>query len=90
VESTVRKALRAAKLLSNEVFAEMQVVGRAQTTAEAELADVLENQERIAKGKSSLDGPASMLKRASADAGVDATPVCDLVRVDDPGVATGH
>lgn len=84
VESTVRKALRAAKLLSNEVFAEMQVVGRAQTTAEAELADVLENQERIAKGKSPLDGPAPMLKRALANAGVDATPVCDLVRVDDP------
>lgn len=34
VESTVRKALRAAKLLSNEVFEEMQAVGRAQNVAE--------------------------------------------------------
>lgn len=84
VESTVRKALRAAKLLSNEVFEEMKTVGRAQTEAETELAGVRENQERIAKGKPPLDGPAAALKRVLANAGVDATPVCDLVRVDDP------
>ncbi|WP_175779630.1 SbcC/MukB-like Walker B domain-containing protein [Burkholderia anthina] len=84
VEATVRKALRAAKLLSNEVFEEMQSVGRAQTAIEAELAAVQENQERIAKGKPPLEGPAAALKRALANAGVDATPVCDLVRVDDP------
>jgi energy-coupling factor transporter ATP-binding protein EcfA2 len=84
VESTVRKALRAAKLLSNEVFEEMQVIGRAQLAAENELAGVLDNQARIAKGKPPLEGPAAALKRALANAGVDATPVCDLVRVDDP------
>ncbi|PZQ10813.1 SbcC/MukB-like Walker B domain-containing protein [Pseudoxanthomonas winnipegensis] len=84
VESTIRKALRAAKLLSNEIFEEMQVVGRAQTTAETELAGVRENQERIAKGKPPLDGPAAALKRVLANAGVDAIPVCDLVRVDEP------
>ncbi|MEE5091274.1 SbcC/MukB-like Walker B domain-containing protein [Xanthomonas euvesicatoria] len=84
VESTIRKALRAAKLLSNEVFEEMQVVGRAQTAAETELVDVRENQERIAKGKPPLDGPAAALKRVLASASVDAIPVCDLVRVDDP------
>ncbi|RXV65390.1 hypothetical protein D1006_35515 [Burkholderia stabilis] len=84
VESTVRKALRAAKLLSNEVFEEMQSVGRAQTTAEADLAGVRENQERISKGKPPLEGPAAALKRVLAHANVDATPVCDLVRVDDP------
>lgn len=83
VESTVRKALRAAKLLSNEVFEEMQSVGRAQVAAEADLAGVRENQERIAKGKPPLEGPAAALKRVLANAGVDATPVCDLVRVDD-------
>ncbi len=84
VESTVRKALRAAKLLSNEVFEEMQSVGRAQMIAEGELAGVRENQERIAKGKPPLEGPAAALKRVLANAGVDAIPVCDLVRVDDP------
>lgn len=84
VESTIRKALRAAKLLSNEVFEEMQAVGRAQAAAETELVDVRENQERIAKGKPPLDGPAAALKRVLASAGVDAIPVCDLVRVDDP------
>lgn len=84
VEATIRKALRAAKLLSNEVFEEMQSVGRAQTTAETELAGVRENQERVAKGKPPLEGPAAALKRVLANAGVEATPVCDLVRVDDP------
>jgi chromosome segregation ATPase len=84
VESTVRKALRAAKLLSNEVFEEMQAVGRAQTAAETDLAGVRENQERIAKGKPPLEGAAAALKRVLANAGVEATPVCDLVRVDDP------
>lgn len=83
VESIIRKALRAAKLLSNEVFEEMQSVGRAQVAAEADLAGVRENQERIAKGKPPLEGPAAALKRVLANAGVDATPVCDLVRVDD-------
>lgn len=84
VESTVRKALRAAKLLSNEVLEEMQDVGRAQKAAEEELAGVRDNQERTAKGKPPLDGPATALKRVLANAGVQATPVCDLVRVDDP------
>ena len=84
VESTIRKALSAAKLLSNEVFEEMRVVGRAQTAAETELDGVRENQQRIAKGKPPLEGPAAALKRVLANAGVDATPVCDLVRVDDP------
>lgn len=83
LETTVRKALRAAKLLSNEVFEEMQAVGRAQAAAETELAGVRENQERISKGKPALDGPAAALKRVLANAGVDATPVCDLVRIDD-------
>ena len=83
VESTIRKALRAAKLLSNEVFEEMQSLGRAQVPAEADLAGVRENQQRIAKGKPPLEGPAAALKRVLANAGVDTTPVCDLVRVDD-------
>lgn len=84
LETTARKALRAAKLLSNEVFEEMQSVGRAQTAAEAELTEVRENQMRIAKGKPPLEGPAAALKRVLANGGVDATPVCDLVRIDDP------
>ncbi|WP_266171218.1 SbcC/MukB-like Walker B domain-containing protein [Dyella subtropica] len=82
VESTIRQALRAAKVLSDEVFEEMRSVGRAQTSAEAELAGVQENLERVAKGKPPLEGPAAALKRALANAGVEAIPVCDLVRVD--------
>jgi chromosome segregation protein len=69
--------------LSDEIVEEMQAVGRAQSAAEAELEGVLENQDRIAKGKPPLEGPAAALKRVLANAGVEATPVCDLVRVDD-------
>ncbi|HFF2829687.1 TPA: SbcC/MukB-like Walker B domain-containing protein [Stenotrophomonas maltophilia] len=84
LESTLRKALRAAQRLSNEVIEEMHAVGRAQSAAEAELASVRENQERIAKGKPPLEGAAAALKRALAVAGIEAIPVCDLVRVDTP------
>lgn len=84
VEATVRKALRAAKQLRDEVFEEMQGVGRLQGAVEAELATAKENQERVAQGKPPLEGPAAQLKRELEHAGIEATAVCDLVRVDDP------
>lgn len=84
VEATVRRALRAAKRLSDEVIEEMQVVGRAQKAAGDELASAKENQDRIARGKPPLEGPPQELKRRLAHAGVEATPVCDLVRIDNP------
>lgn len=84
VEGTTCRALRAAKRLSDEVIEEMQTVGRAQKTADEELASARENQDRIAKGKPPLEGPAQDLKRRLAHAGIEATPVCDLVRIEDP------
>lgn len=84
VEGAVRRALRAAKRLSDEVIEEMQTVGRAQKAADEELASARENQDRIAKGKPPLEGPAQELKRRLAYAGIEATPVCDLVRINDP------
>ncbi|WP_374662280.1 SbcC/MukB-like Walker B domain-containing protein [Inhella sp.] len=83
VESTLRRALRAAQQLSKEILEEMKTVGRAETEAEEELKAVLENQKRIATGKQPLDGPAAKLQRLLASEGVEATPVCDLVRIDD-------
>lgn len=84
VESTVRRALRAAKLVSDELLAEMQTIGREQNNVKNELDGMRENQDRIAKGKPPLDRSAADLRRDLADVGIDATPVCDLVRVDDP------
>lgn len=84
VEGTVRRALRAAKRLSDEVIEEIQTVGRAQKVAEEELTSARENQDRIAKGKPPLEGLAQELRRRLAHAGIEATPVCDLVRIDDP------
>ncbi len=84
VESTVRKALRAAKLLNNEVLDEMQAVSRTRSDVEKDLEAVQANHARSVGGKQPLEGPALALQRALARAGVDATPVCDLVRIDDP------
>lgn len=84
VEAVVRKGLVAAKQMSSEVFEEMRSVGLLQTATESELEAASENLKRIAVGKQALDGPAASLKRALAHAGVDATPVCDLVRIDAP------
>ena len=84
VESTVRKALRAAKLLNNEILEEMQTVSRARSDVEKDLEAVQANQARSAGGKQPLEGSALALQRALAKAGIDATPVCDLVRIDDP------
>ncbi|ODV40616.1 hypothetical protein AWV79_06025 [Cupriavidus sp. UYMMa02A] len=83
VEVVIRRALRAAKSVSNELLSEMQAIGRERGNVEKDLAGMRENQERISKGKPPLDGAAAALKRELADQGVDATPVCDLVRVDD-------
>lgn len=84
IERHVRAALRALKGLSDEIFKEMQDLGSEISRAEAELQGMRENQERISKGKPALDKKVSDLKRALADEGIDATPVCDMVRVEDP------
>lgn len=83
LEATVNKALRAAKLLSNEVIEAMQEVAREQATTASELAILRDNQARLDKGKPALDGPAAALKRVFAQAGIEATPVCDLVKIED-------
>jgi energy-coupling factor transporter ATP-binding protein EcfA2 len=84
IERHVRAALRALKGLSDEIFKEMQDLGSEISRAESELQGMRENQERISKGKPPLDRKVSDLKRALADEGIDATPVCDMVRVEDP------
>lgn len=84
IERHIRAALRAVKGLSDEIFKEMQDLGSEISRVEAELQGMLENQERIAKGKPPLDRKVSDLKRALADEGIDSTPVCDMVRVEDP------
>lgn len=84
IERHVRAALRALKGLSEEIFKEMQDLGSEISRAEAELQGMRENQERISNGKPPLDRKVSDLKRALADEGIDATPVCDMVRVEDP------
>ncbi|MDH6167122.1 chromosome segregation protein [Variovorax boronicumulans] len=83
VETTIRRGLRAAKLVSDELLADMQALGREQNSVQNELDGMRENQDRVSKGKPPLDQPARDLRRELADVGIDAMPVCDLVRVDE-------
>jgi chromosome segregation protein len=84
IERHLRVALRAVKGLADELLQAMQQLGGDIKRAEDELHGMRENQERISKGKPPLDKKAADLKRALADEGIYATPVCDMVRVDDP------
>ncbi|WP_241082021.1 SbcC/MukB-like Walker B domain-containing protein [Achromobacter xylosoxidans] len=81
-EVGAKRALKAARLLSQEVLAMMQSVGREQSQTEEALRDLKENLERVSAGKPMLEGPALALRRELSHAGINALPVCDLVKVD--------
>lgn len=81
-EVGVKRGLKAARLLSQEVLAMMQSVGREQSQTEESLIDMKENLERVSAGKPMLEGPALALRRELSNAGINAIPVCDLVSVD--------
>ena len=84
VIAVAHQALRAAKALHNEIFKEMQAAGSALTKAEREYNAAKEAQQRAALGKSPLAPNVLILQRELADANIEAIPVCDVVRIDDP------
>lgn len=83
VESVTRQGLRAAKQLSDELFDVRRSLGGELTRAQAEVADAQADLARSAEGKAPLEGPAKALRALLLSAGIDATPVCDLVDIDD-------
>jgi len=83
LESVTRQGLRAAKQLSDELFEVRRSLGSELTRAQAEVADAQTDLARSAEGKAPLDGPAKALRALLSNAGIDATPVCDLVDIDD-------
>ena len=84
VIAVAHQALRAAKALHNEILTEMQAAGSALKKAEHEYNAAKEAQQRAALGKSPLASNVLILQRELADANIEATPVCDVVRIDDP------
>ncbi len=82
--AAARQALRAAKQLHDALFSDMQRAGSALAKAEGELKNAEAAQARAARGKAPLAANVANLQRELADANIAATPVCDLVRIDDP------
>lgn len=83
LNNVVRQGCRAAKALNSEMFKARMDVGARIRTLTGEQREAEENQRRIAKGKPPLDGSVSSLQRRLAEAGIQSTPICDLLKVTD-------
>lgn len=83
LEATARGGLKAAKQLADELFGIRRDLEIDLARANDEVKAAIDDLERIAQGKVPLDGPARALKSRFSNAGIDATPVCDLVDIDD-------
>lgn len=83
LETTTRQGLRAAKQLAEELFGIRSGLEGELSRAKAEVAAAEDDLARVAQGKAPLDPGARALKSLLTNAGIDATPVCDLVDIDD-------
>lgn len=83
LEATTRQSLRAAKQLAEELFGIRRDLEGELTRARAEVDAAVDDLARIAQGKAPLDAAARSLRSLLTNAGIDATPVCDLVDIDD-------
>lgn len=79
-----RQSLKAATAAASELFLVRSGIARELTEARESIRAMEENRARVGGGKAALDSNVAKLKGLLGDAGVDAVPVCDLVRIDDP------
>lgn len=84
VERGSRQALEAAAAAANEFFEVRSDLARQLKDAQGSLRALEDNRARVGGGKAALDPHVGKLKGLLGDAGIDAVPVCDLVRIDDP------
>ena len=82
VTAAVQQALRATLCQYNELLNAMQQAGNALSSAEKALNTAKDAEARAALGKAPLTDNVLNLQRELADDGIDALPVCDLVRID--------
>lgn len=82
IESATRQGLRAAKQLADELFDIRRGLESELARANDDVQTIKGDLERVAQGKAPLDAPARSLRALLAHAGIDATPVCDLVDID--------
>lgn len=78
-----RQALAAARPLIDTLDAQARQRHAAFDEAQGRLAAARQNQKRLAAGQAELNADAVRLMSYLHDEGIDATPVCDLVRVTD-------
>ncbi|WP_213600543.1 SbcC/MukB-like Walker B domain-containing protein [Pseudoxanthomonas japonensis] len=78
-----RQALRAAAPLREQVDQHARQVHAAHDKARDALATARQNQKRLAAGQAELHADTVRLMSYLREAGIDARPVCDLVRVTD-------
>ena len=83
LSSAASSGLRALLDKYNESFELMRQSSSELHKAELEAEREQENKARVAKGRAPLEEGVFALQRALADAGISATPVCELVKVTD-------
>lgn len=83
LHARVQQALAAAQPLLAVLAAEARTLHARVEAVQARLAAARQNLKRLAAGKSELNPDAVRLMHYLADAGIQARPVCDLVRVSD-------
>lgn len=84
VVTALRPALKTVKVAFNELFSQGGTLKRALEDARKAEQAAKENLARVKAGRALLSSEAQRLLTELGDHGVQATPVCDLVRIADP------
>lgn len=84
VVATLRPALKTAQVAFNELFSQGGILKRGLDDARAAERQAKENLARVQAGRVPLLAETQKLLNELGDHGVQATPVCDLVRIVDP------
>lgn len=84
VVTALRPALKTAQVAFNELFSQGGTLQRAIEDARKAEQAAKENLARVKAGRAPLSSEAQRLLTELGDHGVQATPVCDLVRIVDP------
>lgn len=84
VVAALRPALKTAQIAFNELFSQGSTLKRALEDARKAEQAAKENLARVKAGRVPLSSEAQRLLTELGDHGVQATPVCDLVRIVDP------
>lgn len=84
IEQAMRRALRAAKAKGVEALSILNDLGTAHTRAKQEETKARANLDSLKQGRrNTRDTPSDALRELLSNAGIEATPVCQLVAIED-------